>query len=77
MKYRFVSELQFDTWARQNYAKEFAPHFKKWDDVFETEDLECETMVDTIEIAGKTVMSCEWYPFTMEDLGNRIVEVKE
>lgn len=77
MKYQFVSELQFDTWARQNYAKEFAPHFNKWDDIFETDDLEYETVTDTIEVNGKTIMSCDWWPFCIEDLETRIKKVEE
>ncbi|QBX32677.1 hypothetical protein Asfd1_51 [Aeromonas phage Asfd_1] len=77
MKYRFVSEEQFNAWAKQKYAKEFAPHFVKWNDVFETVDLECEIMADDMTIHGKWIASTEFYPFMDSDIGTRIEVVEE
>ncbi|UYD59554.1 hypothetical protein JNMOADIG_00025 [Aeromonas phage avDM5] len=77
MLYRFVSEEQFNAWSSQNYAKEFAKHFRKWDDVFATEDLSCEGMTDWAEINGQYICSSYWYPFVSDDLGSRLVEVEE
>ncbi|AFN69866.1 hypothetical protein Aes012_236 [Aeromonas phage Aes012] len=77
MKYRFVSEEQFNAWAKQNYAQEFAFAFDSWDTIFEMEDIECAVYTDTIEIDGEIYMSTQWHPFTDEDLGNRIIEVEE
>lgn len=77
MKYRFISEEQFNAWAKQAFAQEFVFAFDTWDTVFEAEDIECEVMIDTIEIDGQVYCSTQWYPFNGEDLGVRIVEVDE
>lgn len=77
VKYRFVSEEQFNAWAKQNYAQEFVFAFDSWDTIFEMEDIECEVCSDTIEIDGEIYMSTQWYPFNITDLGTRIIEVEE
>ena len=77
VKYRFVSEEQFNAWAKQNYAQEFVFAFDSWDTIFEMEDIEHAVCTDTIEIDGEIYTSTQWYPFNDEDLGNRIIEVEE
>lgn len=77
VKYRFVSEEQFNAWAKQNYAQEFAFAFDSWDTIFEMEDIGRKVCSDTIEIDDEIYMSTQWYPFNITDLGNRIIEVKE
>ncbi|UIW12956.1 hypothetical protein Ah13A_020 [Aeromonas phage AhMtk13a] len=77
IKYRFVSEEQFNAWAKQAFAQEFVFAFDTWDTVFEAEDIEYEVVVDTIEINGQLYSSTQWYPFNAEDIGIRIVEVNE
>ncbi|UYD58460.1 hypothetical protein IPAKJDPM_00117 [Aeromonas phage avDM14-QBC] len=77
VKYRFVSEEQFNAWAKQNYAQEFVFAFDSWDTIFEMEDIEYEMMIDTIEINGEVYCSTRWYPFNTDDIGTRIIEVEE
>lgn len=77
VKYRFVSEEQFNAWAKQNYAQEFAFAFDSWDTIFEMEDIGRKVCSDTIEIDGEIYMSTQWYPFNITDLDNRIIEVEE
>ena len=77
VKYRFVSEEQFNAWAKQNYAQEVAFAFDSWDTIFEMEDIEYAVYTDTIEIDGEIYTSAQWHPFDAEDLGTRIMEVEE
>lgn len=77
VKYRFVSEEQFNAWAKQNYAQEFAFAFDSWDTIFEMEDIGRKVCSDNIEIDGEIYVSTQWYPFNITDLGNRITEVEE